>query len=154
MKYFPSQLSYFMQRGTSRVRILQLLRFVLLLVLLVIIFSALFHYIMAYEGRSFSWITGFYWVLTVMSTLGFGDITFESDLGRFYSSIVLLSGVIFLLIVLPFTFIEFFYAPWMRVQAENRAPTQLPEKTNGHVILTVLGPVTNNLINKLKSFHY
>jgi transaldolase / glucose-6-phosphate isomerase len=39
------------------------------------------------EGREHSWITGVYWTLTVMSTLGFGDITFETDLGRlfFYS---------------------------------------------------------------------
>nr|MBF0222247.1 hypothetical protein [Desulfobulbaceae bacterium] len=36
---------------------------------------------MMYEGREFSWITGFYWTLTVMSTLGFGDITFQTDLG-------------------------------------------------------------------------
>jgi len=154
MKFFPSQISFFLQQGTGRVRILYLLRFVLLLILLIVGFTVLFHYIMAYEGRTFSWITGFYWVLTVMSTLGFGDITFHSDLGRVYSSIVLLSGVIFLLIVLPFTFIEFFYAPWMRLQAENRAPTRLPEKTEGHVILTVLGPVANNLIYKLKQYHY
>lgn len=154
MKFLPSQFFYFLRDRPSRLSILSLLRFILLLILLITVFSALFHYIMAHEGRSFSWMTGFYWVLTVMSTLGFGDITFESDLGRFYSSVVLLSGVIFLLIVLPFTFIEFFYAPWMHAQAENRAPTRLPEKTEGHVILTSLGPVTNNLINKLKNFHY
>lgn len=43
--------------------------------------------------------------------LGFGDITFTSDLGRLFSIIVMLSGVVFLLIVFPFTFIQFFYAP-------------------------------------------
>lgn len=61
---------------------------------------------MAYEGREESWVTGFYWTLTVMSTLGFDDITFESDLGRIFSSIVLLSGIIFMLVILPFTFIK------------------------------------------------
>jgi hypothetical protein len=30
-----------------------------------------------------------------MSTLGFGDITFESDAGRLFSIIVMVSGVIF-----------------------------------------------------------
>jgi hypothetical protein len=59
---------------------------------------------MEYEGRQFSWITGFYWTLTVMSTLGFGDITFASDLGFVFSMIVLLSGIVFLLIMLPFRF--------------------------------------------------
>src|SRR5690606_18873711 len=88
------------------------------------------------------------------TTLGFGDITFQSDLGRIFSSVVLLSGVMFLLILLPFTFIEFFYAPWMRMQAENRAPSSLPPRTEGHVILTAFDAVTNNLIHKLEKYHY
>jgi spermidine/putrescine transport system permease protein len=54
------------------------------------------------EGQDHSWLTGVYWTLTVMSTLGFGDITFTSDLGRLFSIVVLLSGIFMLLIVLPF----------------------------------------------------
>lgn len=70
-------------------------------------------------------MTGFYWTLVVMSTLGFGDITFTSDIGRAFSVLVLLSGVILLLILLPFVFIKFF-APWMEAQARSRAPRELP----------------------------
>ena len=47
-----------------------------------------------------------------MSTLGFGDITFSSDPGRIFSIVVLMSGVIFFLIAMPFTFISIFYMPW------------------------------------------
>lgn len=130
------------------------MRYLAVLAVLVSIYSVLFHYIMAWEGREFSWITGFYWTLTVMSTLGFGDITFHSDLGRFFSILVLLSGVVFLLIVLPFTFIQFFYAPWLEAQAAARAPRELPEKTTGHVIMTNYGPVTAALIKKLKKYNY
>ncbi len=154
MKFLPSQLYYFLRHRPSRISIMNLLRFVLLLAGLVALFSILFHYIMAHEGRSFSWVTGLYWTLTVMSTLGFGDITFYSDLGRIFSTVVLLSGLIFLLILLPFTFIEFFYAPWLRLQAENRAPTSVPDKTEGHIILTTLDPVTDNLIRKLSPYRY
>jgi voltage-gated potassium channel len=68
------------------------------------------------EGRYHSWITGVYWTLTVMTTLGFGDITFASDIGRFFSIIVLLSGIVLLLILLPFMFIRLFYAPWLEAQ--------------------------------------
>lgn len=57
-----------------------------MLVILVTVYSTLFHYIMAWEGREFSWVTGYYWTLTVMSTLGFGDITFESNLVRIFMS--------------------------------------------------------------------
>jgi voltage-gated potassium channel len=154
VKFLPSQLYYFLRHRPSRLSILNLARFLLLLSALITLYSIVFHYIMEYEGRYHSWVTGFYWTLTVMSTLGFGDITFNSDLGRIFSTVVLLSGVIFLLVLLPFTFIEFFYAPWMRLQAEKRAPSSLPPKTSGHVILTALDPVTSNLIKKLNQYHY
>ena len=111
MKFLPSQLMYFLQSRETSKNIRALLKFILILMVMIITFSVLFHFLMEYEGREFTWITGLYWTLTVMSTLGFGDITFTSDLGRIFSIIVLLSGVLFLLIMLPFTFITFFYAP-------------------------------------------
>lgn len=138
----------------NRVNLIALLRFLTILVILVVAYSIIFHYIMEYEGRSQSWVTGLYWTLTVMSTLGFGDITFQSDLGRLFSIIVLMSGIIFLLILLPFTFIEFFYAPWMKAQQAVRAPTRLPEKTSGHVIVIHFNAVTRTLISKLEQYRY
>lgn len=101
MKYLTAQLVHlFGQRGTKR-NIKILLRFFAALAALVTVYSTVFHYLMAWEDRQFTWITGFYWTLTVMSTLGFGDITFHSDVGRLFSMFVLLTGIIFLLILLP-----------------------------------------------------
>jgi voltage-gated potassium channel len=154
LKFLPSQLTYFLKPATSRRNIRLLLRFLLALTFLVTVFSILFHVLMVFEGREHSWLTGLYWTLTVMSTLGFGDITFTSDPGRVFSIIVLLSGMVFLLILLPFTFIEFFYAPWMKAQAELRAPRQLPESTSGHVILTNMDPVSKALMQKLTHYGY
>jgi voltage-gated potassium channel len=154
MKFLPSQLYYFMRNRPSRMNIFNLLRFLAVLAGLVTFYSIAFHYIMAWEGRAYSWVTGFYWTLTVMSTLGFGDITFESDLGRIFSILVLLSGIVFLLVLLPFTFIEFFYAPWMKAQSESRAPSSLPPTTRNHVILTALEPVSSALIEKLEQYQY
>jgi voltage-gated potassium channel len=54
------------------------------LVVLVALFSVVFHVLMAREGRDHSWATGVYWTFTTMSTLGFGDITFNSDAGRIF----------------------------------------------------------------------
>ena len=59
--------------------------------------SARCHTLMDREGRADSWPTSVYWTLTTMTTLGFGDITFESDAGRIFSIVVLLSGSVFLL---------------------------------------------------------
>ena len=106
------------------------------------------------EGREYSWTTGIYWTLTVMSTLGFGDITFHSDLGRAFSVVVLLTGLIFLLVLLPFTFIEFFYQPWMEAQKAARVPTRLPEDMQGHVLMTNYGPIERVLIQRLDQYDY
>ena len=154
MKFFTSQLAFFLKTSTARRNIRLLLRFVVVLTALVVIYSALFHLLMLREGQQHSWLTGFYWTLTVMSTLGFGDITFRSDLGRIFSIVVLLSGMVSLLMLLPFTFIEFLYAPWMRAQSEARARRRLPESTRGHVILTNYDPVSIALIQRLKRYGY
>ncbi len=155
MKLLIPQIYRLLRRRPDRINILNLLRFLFLLTLMVTAYSIAFHYIMEYEGRTeFSWITGFYWTLTVMSTLGFGDITFASDLGRAFSTVVLLSGIVFLLVLLPFTFIEFFYEPWLKAQAEARAPRKLPEKTRGHVILTEYDAVTHAFIERLVKHQY
>ncbi len=154
MKYLPTQLVYFLNHRTTQRNTLILLKFFLFLVALIVAYSLIFHLIMLWEGRNYSWFTGVYWTLTVMSTLGFGDITFHTDLGLLFSTIVLISGVVFLLIMLPFTFIQFFYAPWLSALEKARAPRELPEKTYGHVVLTNLDPITRNLIKKLKQHKY
>ncbi len=156
MKYLPSQLIYFFQNKTMKKNLRNLRKFLAVIALAMTIYSILFHFIMEYEGSQYSWITGFYWTLTVMSTLGFGDITFESDLGRIFSMIVLLSGIVFLLIMLPFTFIRFFYAPWLESQAQSRTPHELPEGTRNHIIMTNYDTIAISLIRKLIQYdlHY
>lgn len=149
MKFNPAIISYFFQRQSTKQNVLQLLKFIFVLAILVTIYSIVFHFLMGMEGKKYSWITGFYWTLTVMSTLGFGDITFHSDLGRFFSIIVLLSGMVFLLTLLPFTFIKFFYAPWIEAESRKRAPRELPPDTHDHVIITSYNSVTMALIKKL-----
>ena len=152
MKYLPSQIIYLMQNRRTRRNIRTLLEFLSLLGLFIVAYSLLFHVIMNLEGRDYSIITGFYWTLTVMSTLGFGDITFESDIGKIFSIIVLLSGIVFLLIMLPFAFIQFFYAPWLEAQSKSRAPRQLPENFANHVIITGYDPIAIALIGRLRRY--
>jgi Trk K+ transport system NAD-binding subunit len=149
MKYNPAVISFFFQKESTKRNVRQLLKFLLVLTAMVAVYSVLFHFIMAAEGKDHTWLTGVYWTLTVMSTLGFGDITFQTDLGRAFSIVVLLSGMIFLLTLLPFMFIKFFYAPWIEAESRKRAPRELPPATRGHVILTRVDPVTMALIKRL-----
>lgn len=134
----------------SRRNLKILVRFMLVLVLMIAVYAVTFHLLMLREGQDHSWLTGLYWTLTVMSTLGFGDITFHTDLGRMFSLLVLLSGMVFLLILLPFTFIEFFYEPWMKAQQEARTPRRVDDDVRDHVVMTNYDVVTAALIRRLE----
>ncbi len=153
MKYQLGQIISILTKRRER-NVRMLIKFLLILAGMVTVYSVLFHFLMILEDQEHSWITGFYWALTVMSTLGFGDITFNTDLGKLFSVIVLLSGVIFMLIMLPFTFIQFFYAPWLEAQTKARVPRELPENTKDHVILTSFDAITMTLIQKLQRYKY
>ena len=94
IKTFPAELVAVVRsrRGQRNLRVLA--RFFLVLAVMITAYSVMFHVLMLREGQDHTWITGFYWTLTVMSTLGFGDITFHTDIGRLFSILVLLSGTI------------------------------------------------------------
>jgi Trk K+ transport system NAD-binding subunit len=153
MKLIFSELIHLITKKQER-NIWSLIKFFIALTAMVTVYSTLFHFLMIFENREFSWITGFYWTLTVMSTLGFGDITFASDLGKMFSIIVLMSGIVFLLTMLPFTFIQFFYLPWLDAQARARAPRELPKGTKDHVILTNYDPVSIVLAEKFDQYQH
>ncbi len=112
----------------------QLLNFVGFIIAITVVFSILFQVIMVQvEGREHSWVTAFYWTLTMMSTLGLGDITFESDIGRLFTMAVLTTGVVIVLIVLPFIFIRF--GPWLESRVQISAPTRVPPGVRDHMII-------------------
>lgn len=151
MKFLTSQLLTVLLPARARPNIRALASYILLLVVTVALFAVGFHVIMYhFEGQEHSWLTGVYWALTVMTTLGFGDITFHSDVGRMFSIVVLLTGVVLLLIVLPFVFIRFFYAPWMESRMRFHAPRAVPLGTRDHVILCSLDSLATALMARLR----
>lgn len=154
MKYLPSQLLYFFSDRRAQRNLHSLIRFILFLCLFIAGYSILFHVLMEMEGQYHSWLTGVYWTLTVMSTLGFGDITFTSDIGKLFSLCVLMSGIVFLLVMLPFTFIQFFYAPFLEAQSKSRAARELPEDTAGHIIIIGSDRVALSLAARVRQFNY
>jgi voltage-gated potassium channel len=149
MKFLTSQLAYFVRGPGTRRNLRILFKFALILVAMVTVYSVLFHILMEMEGQAHSWVTGLYWTLVTMSTLGFGDITFDSDIGRVFSVFVLVSGVLFLLIVLPFTFVQFFYAPWLEAQTRMRVPRSVDPDLTDHVLLATHEPVAVSLVERL-----
>jgi Trk K+ transport system NAD-binding subunit len=153
MKFVFSQIAYLMRQPLHRENLMRLSRLLIILLALIALYSVLFHVLMLREGQDHSWLTGLYWTLTVMSTLGFGDITFHSDLGRAFTIVVLLSGIFMMLIVLPFAFIRFFYAPWMEAQLKLRAPRTVPENTENHVLICNHDAIARELHERLQLAH-
>lgn len=155
LKSLPAQITALTQQVQPRetTRNLRFLGFFAAFLLgIILLYTTLFHMIMDWEGQQHSWLSGLYWTLVTMSTLGFGDITFHTDLGRGFSVIVLVSGMLLLLVLLPFTFIEFFYSPFVKAQKEARAPRSVPKSLSGHVILTHYDAIVASLIRKLENY--
>ncbi len=150
MKFLTPQLAYLLTQQETRRNLGALLKYLAFLAGIILLYSVLFHWMMLQEGQQHSWVTGLYWTLTVMSTLGFGDITFHSDLGRLFSIAVLLSGILLLLIVLPFAFIRFFYAPWLEAQLRIRAPRKVAADVSEHVIICRYDELARSLIERLE----
>lgn len=151
MKFVGSQLAYYLKDRNFKRNSKILLRYLALLGIVILIYSILFHIIMAkFEGQDHSWVTGAYWTLTVMSTLGFGDITFTSDIGRIFSIVVLLTGIVSLMIVLPFAFIRHFYVPLLESQDKNRVPRQVPTGTKDHILICSYDVIAIDLTERLK----
>lgn len=151
MKLLGTHLGYFLGDPQTRRNVRSLLRYCLFLLGVILVYSELFHLIMVYvEGQDHSWLTGVYWTLVVMSTLGFGDITFATDIGRLFSVVVLVSGIILLLVVLPFSFIRYFFAPWLEARIRSQAPRCVPPTVRGHVILVRWDELAAGLLARLR----
>ncbi len=146
-------MAYFL-RGRARQNLKVLLTYCGFLAALVVAYSLMFQFLQRHlEGEEHSFITGFYWVITAMTTLGYGDITFASDPGRLFSAIVTISGVIFLLIFLPFGMISLFLAPWIEHRMRFRPALGVPPEVSDHIVIFGFDPVTQALARKLDSLH-
>ena len=68
MKMLAGEMASILAARGQRPRIGVLIRFLLVLALMVTTFAVVFKLLMAREGQEQTWVTAFYWVLTVMST--------------------------------------------------------------------------------------
>ena len=111
-------------------------------VAMVLVHAAGFKLLMHLEGDEHSWPSAVYWTITTMSTLGYGDITFDSDAGRVFSLWVLLSGVVYMLVLLPFFVIQYLVTPWLDHRRATRTPRKVAPTVSEHVLLVGSDAVT------------
>ena len=81
MKTLGSELAFFI-RGRARRNLKVLLGYMAFLAVMIIVYALLFrHFMWQFEAREYSFVAGFYWTVTAMTTLGFERGTgFVSDL--------------------------------------------------------------------------
>ncbi len=153
IKTLGAQLAVLLQERETRKNLGPFLRFLAFLVVVMVAYAALFQLLMrSVEGQEHSWISGFYWVLVTMSTLGFGDIVFHTDLGRSFSALVLFSGVVLLLVILPFLFLNYVAAPWLQASLRLQAPREVPDDMEGHVVIAGDDSLVPGLVRRLDGF--
>ncbi|MDX2479097.1 MAG: hypothetical protein QNK24_02025, partial [Desulfuromusa sp.] len=69
MKTISAELAYFL-RGRAKQNLKVLVYYSIFLLLMILAYAVMFRYLMFHlEGREFSFIAGFYWAITVMTTL-------------------------------------------------------------------------------------
>jgi len=106
-----------------------LLTFLLATALFIIVYSAVFLFLMAsVEGRSYTIIDAVYWVIATMTTQGLGDIVFESSVGRMFAVLVMLTGIIIFFVILIPVVLE----PVLE-SVRRSVPTK--SKANNHVLI-------------------
>ncbi len=150
MKTAAAELAFFLRRQALK-NLKLLFGYFVFIFSMVLGYAFLFRYLMWHlEGRTYSLMAGIYWVITVMTTLGFGDITFHTDAGFLFATIVTLSGVVFLLVLLPFVLISLFIAPWIEEGMRYRPKRALPGDIRNHVLIFGIDAVTRAFIRKLE----
>jgi voltage-gated potassium channel len=116
------------------------------LLLLLTLYSVLFMVLMSYEGQieNVDSITAIYWVVSTMTTLGYGDVVFRSSIGHVFSIVVSLSGLAILwAVVIPLGITP-------RLERLVKAPpTSAPAKILNHIVISGYNPTVEVLIEKL-----
>ena len=117
-----------------------LLIYLLAAVLLVVAYSFVFLYLMAAEGRPYTMIDAFYWVIATMTTQGLADIAFKGEAGRIFSILVMLTGILlFFAILIPVVF-----APVLE-SIRRSVPTK--SKARNHVLIVGYNSMVEAIID-------
>ncbi len=121
-----------------------LLIYVAATVLLVVVYSVVFLFLMvSAEGRSYTAVDAVYWVITTMTTQGVGDIVFVSSIGRIFAVLVELSGIVlFFAILIPIV-----VAP---VLQSVRASVPTKSKVREHVLIAGYSSMVDTIIEELE----
>lgn len=116
---------------------------------LILVYSVVFLNLMRiYENRDFGLITAIYWVVVSMTTVGYGDIYFNSPAGHLFSIVVSLSGV-FMIFALLFPLVV---TPQLEQIIRKELPGKVPLDLKGHIIICGYNQLVETLIVELDEY--
>lgn len=113
----------------------------------VAVYSMIFVFLMGHEGQmeNADLMTAVYWVVITMTTVGYGEVIFYSSVGRIFSVLVSVSGiVIFFAVAFPVI-----VTPWIESMSRG-LPAKAPPKMKDHIIICGYNPVVETLTENLK----
>jgi len=115
--------------------------------LLLTVYILLFKSIMTFEGQpeNANAITAIYWATTTIATVGYGDVVFRSLMGRLFSIVVQIMGIILISGFLA----TYVITPWMDRVIKFRMPRKVPSSTKDHIIICGYNQLVETLIDEL-----
>lgn len=130
-------------------RISKSISYISVFIFLVLIYSIVFLYLMrTYENRNYEFITAIYWVIVSMTTVGYGDIYFNSHVGHLFSVVVALSGVImFFALLLPLVI-----TPQLEKALRKELPSKVPIGLKNHIIICGYNQLVETLVVELDEY--
>jgi voltage-gated potassium channel len=115
--------------------------------LLLVSYVLLFKHIMILENQpeNANAITAIYWATTTIATVGYGDVVFRSLLGRVFSIVMQIMGIVLISGFLA----TYVIAPWMDRVIKFRLPRKVPSSTKDHIIICGYNQLVETLIDEL-----
>ena len=113
----------------------------------IVVYIFIFLQIMIYEGQTeyANLYDAVYWVVSTLTTVGYGDITTLSHAGKMFSVFVQLSGIPLVFGIL-FTLV---IIPWMENKIHSNIPSRVSKKLVDHIIICGYNRLVETLIEEL-----
>lgn len=97
-----------------------------------------------YENERYTLLDGVYWVISTITTVGYGDVVFYSHMGKIFTIVVMLTGVLF---VFGFVF-PYVIMPWTEMKLRLSLPKSI-EGLKNHVIVCGYNKMSIELCRQL-----
>ncbi|SET09702.1 voltage-gated potassium channel [Methanococcoides vulcani] len=114
----------------------------------VLLYIVIFMNLMGYEGQHeyANLANAIYWVMASVTTVGYGDIVFQSMIGKIFSIIVMISGIPLFFGIL----ITLVITPWFEKTMKLPLAVKVPKKYSDHIIVCGYNALVETLVEEFK----